>query len=95
MSPAGDTAPLLVNLEQAAEVLGGISRSRLFELLASGEIESVKLGRRRLIPAAALAAFVAQLRSEPVNGSGALRGAAATIPTTTARKPRCADGTAP
>ncbi|TVR25379.1 MAG: DNA-binding protein [Nitriliruptor sp.] len=57
---------LLYRINEASEV-SSISRSRLYELMASGELESVKLGSTRLIPHAALEAFVARLRS----GAGA------------------------
>jgi excisionase family DNA binding protein len=40
-----------------------ISRTELYRLLAAGKIEAVKIGRRRLIPAVALDAYVARLLS--------------------------------
>lgn len=40
----------LHDLETAAGLLGNISRTTLFELLRAGQIGSVKLGRRRMIP---------------------------------------------
>lgn len=48
---------LLVPVEEAAAILS-LGRSKVFELLAAGEIESLKIGRRRLIPRQALDAFV-------------------------------------
>ena len=51
---------LLTPLEAGAAL--GISRTRVFALLASGEIESVQLGRSRRIPVAALEEFVGRLR---------------------------------
>jgi excisionase family DNA binding protein len=57
---SGDT--LLCSTEEAAQLLG-IGRSQLFELLARSELESVKIGRRRLIPRDAIRAYVEQLRS--------------------------------
>ena len=50
--------------EEAAELLT-ISRSQMFELIARGEIESVKIGRLRRIPHDALAAYVERLRARP------------------------------
>jgi excisionase family DNA binding protein len=38
-----------------------IGRSKLYELMASGELESVQVGRRRLIPAEALRRFMDRL----------------------------------
>lgn len=42
----------------------GIGRSKLFELIKSGEIESVKVGRARLIPESALIEYVEKLREQ-------------------------------
>jgi len=58
-----DKRPVLHSVVQAAQALG-IGRSLLYELLAAGEIASVSIGRRRLIPADALAAYVERLRRE-------------------------------
>lgn len=54
---------LLYSPEEAATVLG-VSRAWIFELIARGEIESIKLGRLRKIPADAAAAYVERLRAE-------------------------------
>lgn len=43
--------------------LGGISRSQLYELLAAGELESCKIGRRRLVSESQLAEYVRRLES--------------------------------
>lgn len=48
---------------EAGEKLG-VGRSTVYELIASGELESVKVGRCRRIPADALEAFVARIRAE-------------------------------
>jgi len=40
---------LLHPVQEAAEVLGGMSRSTLYEKIASGEIAAVKVGRRTYI----------------------------------------------
>jgi excisionase family DNA binding protein len=45
----------------AAGVLG-LGRTKLHELIAAGEVRSVKIGRRRLIPMAALDEYVARLQ---------------------------------
>lgn len=52
--------PLLLRPEEAARVLG-VGRSTLFELLRSGALRSVKVGRCRRISANALAEFVESL----------------------------------
>jgi excisionase family DNA binding protein len=53
---------LLHEINEATELIG-LGRSKLYELLATGEIESVKVGKRRLIPHAALVEFVDRLRA--------------------------------
>lgn len=53
---------LLLTPEEAADVLS-IGRSKLYELLATGALESVAIGSCRRIPRAALADFVNGLRS--------------------------------
>ncbi|MBA8795953.1 excisionase family DNA binding protein [Friedmanniella endophytica] len=53
-------APILYEVDEAAEALR-LSRSRIYELIRSGQLESVKAGRRRLVPVAALQAYVASL----------------------------------
>ena len=52
-----DQGPLLLSIPDAAEQLG-IGRSALYELLSRGEIEHVRIGRRRLISREALHRFV-------------------------------------
>jgi excisionase family DNA binding protein len=56
-----ETGQLLYTLAEAAEALR-ISRTKLYELLDSGEIESVHIGRSRKIPADALRTFIDRLR---------------------------------
>jgi excisionase family DNA binding protein len=52
---------LLYRPEEAAGVLG-IGRSKLFELIGAGRLETVKIGRSTRIPAEALERFVRELR---------------------------------
>lgn len=47
---------------EAAKVLG-IGRSRVYELIAAGDLEAVKLGQSTLIPRDSLVALVESLRS--------------------------------
>lgn len=51
---------LLVTVEEAARLLG-IGRTTMFELIARGNIKSVRLGRRRLIARKNLESFVDEL----------------------------------
>jgi excisionase family DNA binding protein len=52
---------LLLTPEEAAESLG-VSRSLVYELMRSGRLESVALGRCRRIPIESLKLFVEELR---------------------------------
>ena len=56
---AAGSARLLSVIETAREL--GISRSVVYELLASGALRSAKIGRRRLIPREAVEEFIAGL----------------------------------
>lgn len=49
---------LAYTIEEALEAVP-IGRTKMFELMASGRLRTVTLGRRRLIPADALAALMA------------------------------------
>lgn len=51
---------LLHRIPEAGEVLG-IGRTKVYELLEAGELASVKIGKRRLIPHESLVAYVARL----------------------------------
>jgi excisionase family DNA binding protein len=53
----GTIVKLLTVVEAAREL--GISRSKLYELLADGELSSVRIGRTRRIAVAELEEFVA------------------------------------
>jgi excisionase family DNA binding protein len=63
----GQASPLLLTPEQAATCLA-ICRTKLYELLRTGDLESVRIGSSRRIPAAALAEYVQRLR----NGSAVM-----------------------
>lgn len=53
----------LLKVEEAADVLS-ISVRRMYELIAAREIRSVKLGRVRRVPVAAVNEFVERLNAE-------------------------------
>lgn len=57
-TPQGDTTLVGLTVAEAARRIG-ISRTKLYEYVASGEIPSVKIGRLRRIPAEAVAEFLA------------------------------------
>jgi excisionase family DNA binding protein len=50
--------PLLVPVWPDAAKAIGLGRTKTFELIASGALPSVRVGKRRLVPASALRAFV-------------------------------------
>jgi len=61
-SPAGSPLdPLTVRIAEAVR-LTGLCRSKIYELIASGDIETVKVGRCTLIPMASLRALVGQAK---------------------------------
>lgn len=51
---------LLVSVEEAAHALG-VGRSLAYELIASGQLPRVKIGRRTLVPVRALAEWVERM----------------------------------
>jgi excisionase family DNA binding protein len=61
VSTPGGRSRLLFRPEEVASLLA-ISRSRVYELIASGALESVTLGHSRRVPAQSLDAFVQRLR---------------------------------
>lgn len=61
--PGTSHMPLLLTAEEAAAQLG-VGRTKMFALMSEGEIESVRIGRHRRIPADALTAYVHRLRAE-------------------------------
>lgn len=52
--------PLLLTVEEAASLLR-LGRTRVYQLVMGGKIQSVKVGRRRLVVRQGLEEFVAQL----------------------------------
>jgi len=58
--------PRLNTIEQTSDRLG-ICRANLYNLLGSGQLRSVKIGRRRLVPEQAIADFITAL--EAVGGT--------------------------
>jgi len=71
MTTTDTTRPLrlVLTVEQAAECLG-IGRTLMYSLITAGEVESVRIGRLRRVPADALDAFVVGLRCHgPTDGA--------------------------
>ncbi len=47
--------------------MGGICNTKFYELIASGKLEAVKLGRRTFVTAASVDAYVASLPRATIN----------------------------
>jgi excisionase family DNA binding protein len=60
--------PLAVDIPEACR-LTGLGRSKLYELLTAGEIPSVKVGKRRVVPVASLRQWLAKLSNPPAQGA--------------------------
>ena len=58
---------LAYGIEDAAAALG-LSRSRLYELIAAGEIAACKVGKRTIIPATELTTFLDRHRVAGLSG---------------------------
>lgn len=59
---------LLFTPEHAAHKLD-VGRTTVYALMAAGQLQSVKIGRCRRIPAAALEAYVNRLVKDPQNAA--------------------------
>lgn len=55
--------PLSVDISGACR-LTGLGRSKIYELLGSGELRSLKVGRRRIVTVAAIRAFLDRLEND-------------------------------
>ena len=61
----GQESKLLLKVEEAAAALS-LGRSKTYELVESGEIQSIQIGRSRRIPAQALQDFIDRRQVEGV-----------------------------
>lgn len=59
--------PLAVRIPDAVRMTG-IGRSKLYELIASGDLETIKVGRCTLVTVDAIKAFLAKARADSYNG---------------------------
>ncbi len=64
ITPADIPRRLLYPIQEARVLLGGMSRSTIYELIRSGRLRSVRQGSSRLIPESALTDDVALLENE-------------------------------
>jgi excisionase family DNA binding protein len=51
---------MAVNIPEACR-LTGLGRSKLYELMTTGELQSIKVGKRRIVPVASLKEWLARL----------------------------------
>jgi excisionase family DNA binding protein len=58
---------LTLSVEEAGELLG-ISRGLAYELVRKGELPSLRLGRRLVVPRAALQAMLSEAQDQTVSG---------------------------
>jgi excisionase family DNA binding protein len=58
-----DQMPRLLSIKHACHILS-LSRSSLYLLMASGQLRSVTVGRRRFVPLEAIEEFIADLPTE-------------------------------
>lgn len=59
--------PLTHTIPEATQYLRGVGRTKLYELIEAGEIETITVGRRRLVPHQALVDFVERTREAQHN----------------------------
>ncbi len=59
-----------LSVEEAAEAVG-VGRTTICALIRTGEIESVKIGRRRIVPRDAVEVYMQRLVSEKAAGTQA------------------------
>lgn len=59
---AAEPAPLTVRVETAMRMIG-LGRTKFYELIGEGEIETIKVGRSTLVIVESLRAFVQSRRS--------------------------------
>ena len=54
----------LLDEKATRQRLGDIGRSLFYELIGSGELRSVKIGKRRLVPEQAICEYIARLERQ-------------------------------
>lgn len=59
------TTPKLLTINEASAALR-VSRWTLFELINKRKLDTIKIGRRRLVPADAVTKLITELREEPL-----------------------------
>lgn len=49
----------LLSIPETCEALGGLGRSKVYDLIGRGELRSIVIGRRRMVPVEAVVEFIA------------------------------------
>jgi excisionase family DNA binding protein len=60
-------ADQLYDETEGRERLGNLGRTKYFELLKNGELRSVKIGRRRMVPASEIERFITRQLDQPAD----------------------------
>ncbi|MDZ7578785.1 MAG: helix-turn-helix domain-containing protein [Candidatus Nanopelagicales bacterium] len=55
----------LLTIPETQDALGGLGRTKVYELMDAGAVDAVKIGRRRFVVATSVAAFVDKLQASP------------------------------
>lgn len=63
-APADGRARDVYPVPEVAERLAGVSERFVWSLIASGDLESIKVGHRRVVPAESLRAYIEKLRDD-------------------------------
>lgn len=61
---------LIVSVSTAQRLLGGIGRTKVYDLINRGELVKVNVGRRGLITTASIESYVARLSGETATATG-------------------------
>jgi hypothetical protein len=64
-APETNAPDRLLSIPDACAALGGIGRTALYGELAAGRLGSLTVGRRRFVPAAAIADYIASRSERP------------------------------
>ena len=67
MKELNPAAKLLYDVNEVAELLG-LGRSKLYSYVQSGQLRSIKVGRRRKVPADAVSEFIKSLEEDSASG---------------------------
>jgi hypothetical protein len=71
-------APLAVPIPGTQNMLGGISRTSVYELVKSGQLQKIRIGKRSLITVSSIYALVDRLTAQEAGADEAAAGEAGT-----------------